>query len=306
MGATGTAGTGATGATGASGVTGATGATGSVGPTGATGVGVTGATGATGSAGPTGATGAVGSTGATGTTGAQGATGDTGATGAAGATGATGATGPTGPVICFTPGTRIATPEGETAIENLRPGDAVRLADGAVAIVRWIGRRRLDLRTHPQPASAHPVRIAAGAFGGGLPRRDLVVSPGHGLYCDGVLIPAICLVNDRTITRVAVPSVEYLHVELAQHALLLAEGMPTESYLDVDNRGFFENGGVPLILHPTFAAMAHEGGCAPYVIAGAKLKAVRARLDRLAQAGVAERAAGNHWRARLGFGRRVA
>ncbi|MGA5258596.1 Hint domain-containing protein, partial [Methylorubrum aminovorans] len=167
----------------------------------------------------------------------------TGATGGAGATGGTGAT---GPVICFTPGTRIATPDGETAIEDLRPGDSVRLADGAVAIVCWIGRRHLDLRTHPQPSTAHPVRIAAGAFGQGLPVRDLIVSPGHGLYCDGVLIPAICLVNDRTITRVAVSSVEYLHVELEQHALLLAEGLPTESYLDVDNRGFFENGEAPV------------------------------------------------------------
>ncbi|MFD6320976.1 MULTISPECIES: Hint domain-containing protein [Methylorubrum] len=209
-------------------------------------------------------------------------------------------------MICFTPGTRIATPDGERAIENLRPGDPVRLADGSVATVRWIGRRHLDLRTHPQPTTAYPVRIAAGAFGQGLPVRDLVVSPGHGLYCDGVLIPAICLVNDRTVTRVGVTAVDYLHVELEQHALLLAEGMPTESYLDVDNRGFFENGEAPLILHPTFAAMAHEGGCAPYVIAGAKLKTVRAKLERRADARDAAQRPGTTWRSRLRLGRRSA
>ena len=40
-------------------------------------------------------------------------------------------------------------------------------------------------------------------------------------------------------------SVDYYHVELNEHAILLAEGLPAESYLDTGNRGFFANPGNP-------------------------------------------------------------
>jgi len=47
--------------------------------------------------------------------------------------------------------------------------------------------------------------------------------------------------------------VRYFHVELARHALLLAEGVPTESYLDTGNRAIFDN--APLTaLHPDLSA----------------------------------------------------
>ena len=38
--------------------------------------------------------------------------------------------------------------------------------------------------------------------------------------------------------------------ELEQHAILLAEGLPAESYIDTGNSGFFENSGAPMVLHP--------------------------------------------------------
>ena len=62
-------------------------------------------------------------------------------------------------------GTRIATPDGAVAVEDLDAGDRVRLARGGCAPVVWLGYRDVDCRRHPRPADVLPVRIAAGAFG---------------------------------------------------------------------------------------------------------------------------------------------
>ena len=84
---------------------------------------------------------------------------------------------------------------------------------------------------------------AGSAFADRVPCRDLLVSPDHGIFVDAKLICARQLVNGTTIVREAgLASVEYFHVELEAHAILLAEGLPAESYLDTGNRGFFRNG----------------------------------------------------------------
>jgi hypothetical protein len=76
-----------------------------------------------------------------------------------------------------------------------------------------------------------------------------------------------------------VPSIEYLHVELDSHDVLLAEGLPAESYLDTGNRGTFINGGPVTALHPDFALRIWDRkGCAELVRHGAKLVAARQRL----------------------------
>jgi hypothetical protein len=198
-------------------------------------------------------------------------------------TGATGATGPVAP--CFAAGTRIATPQGERRVETLQPGDEVLTADGAVEAVRWVGRRRLArLDAHPAPQTVQPVCIAAGAFGPGAPHRDLVLSPGHAVFVEGCLIPAARLINGRTVVQLHWTQVEYFHVELRRHDVLLAEGLAVESYLDCDNRGDFENGGATLTLHPRFAALAHEAACAPLTVCGPVVERVRRRLARRAAA----------------------
>jgi hypothetical protein len=114
-----------------------------------------------------------------------------------------------------------------------------------------------------------PVRIVRGAMAENVPHRDLLVSPDHALFIDGVLIVARQLINSRTIRRnSATGSVGYFHVELVAHGILLAEGLPAESYLDTGNRGFFANSGASLILHPDPTETGPErrilGSCAPF------------------------------------------
>lgn len=189
-------------------------------------------------------------------------------------------------IVCFARGTRIRTTRGDVAVEHLAEGDRVVTADGRVEPVIWIGRRHVDCTRHPEPASAWPIRIQAGAFARGVPERDLFVSPNHALYFQGVLIPARLLQNKLTVQQVEVPSVEYFHVELPRHGLLLAEGLAAESYLDCGDRGIFPGNGPVIPLHPHFASQTWEaGGCAALKLVGPEVAAARKLLLRRAVAG---------------------
>ena len=145
-------------------------------------------------------------------------------------------------VVCFLAGTRIATPGGSAAIETLAPGDLVLTADGRPAPVRFVGRQTV-VSPFADPLRSFPIRVTAGALGDGLPIRDLLVSPDHALLLDGVLVQAGALVNGTTITREAeMPArFTYFHVELDDHALILAEGVPAETFFDNVTRRRFDN-----------------------------------------------------------------
>jgi ELWxxDGT repeat protein len=190
-------------------------------------------------------------------------------------------------VACYAAGTNIGTPGGEVAIEALRPGDAVRTIDAAgrpgTRIVRWVGRRRLDLAGHPDPDLVAPVRLRAGALGGGLPRRDLVLSPDHCLALSGCLVRAYRLVNGTSIVQERDRAdVEYLHVELPAHALLLAEGVAAESYLDEGARNFFDPAATRAAPGSLAEPPARPGACLPFAPDDAFVAAI---WHRLAQAG---------------------
>ena len=189
-------------------------------------------------------------------------------------------------VTCFADGTFIRTPDGEIAVERLRAGDSViTLVDGSPVArpVRWVGQRRIDVRAHPQPDLVAPIRITAGAIGAGVPARELSVSPDHALFLNGVLVPARLLVNGRTIVQdLDAPAIRYFHVELDHHAVLLAEGLAAESYLDTGNRALFENGGIAPVAHPDLATPRAKSwdadACAPLATDPATVEPIWRRL----------------------------
>lgn len=148
----------------------------------------------------------------------------------------------TGGVICFTPDTAIATPLGPRLIQTLQPGDLVQTRDNGPQPVLWIGHRRISgARLHALPR-LRPVRFRLGAMGTGRPDRDLLVSPQHRMLVQGpaalalfnspeVLVAAEHLINDHSITvDVALRAVTYIHVLLARHNVIWANGLATESF----------------------------------------------------------------------------
>ena len=186
-------------------------------------------------------------------------------------------------VTCFARGTRIATETGLIAVEDLRVGDRAITDDGACEPIIWIGQRMVNCERRPKPEAVWPVRVASGTFGEHVPVRDLYLSPDHAVFVNKVLVPVKLLIDGTSIEQVKRNAVTYYHVELARHAVILAEGLTVESYLDLGERADFVNSSGTIRLFPGFAprrapdaALVWEThGAAPLVLAGEKLIAAR-------------------------------
>ena len=179
---------------------------------------------------------------------------------------------------CYCRGARLLAEHGYVAVERLQVGDRLVTAAGGLRPIHWIGRRSLDCRRHRDPGAVWPVRVAAGAFGQQQPSHDLWLSPGHCVAVDGMLIPIRFLMNGHSIAQVETATVEYWHVELDEHDIVLAEGLPAESYLDCGNRTSFANGGAFIETHPDFAPKDWREACLPLAEQGPEVAKVKARL----------------------------
>lgn len=138
---------------------------------------------------------------------------------------------------CFAAGTLIETERGMTPVQDIEVGDLVRTLDNGLQPVRWRGTRgvaALDKRA--------PIRFAKGAIGNS---RELLVSPQHKILVSGwraelffgedeVLVAAAHLVNADTIHRAPRRHIDYHHLMFDRHEIILAEGIPTESFFPGD------------------------------------------------------------------------
>lgn len=136
-------------------------------------------------------------------------------------------------VTCFTSGTKIATSNGLTLIDNLKPGDRIKTLDNGTQPLRWIGQR-----TVPADAAFAPVLIEAGALGN---RRDLKVSQQHRMLVQDwraefftghkqALVAAKHLVHMPGISLLEGGEVTYFHLLFDQHEIIFAEGCMSESF----------------------------------------------------------------------------
>ena len=190
---------------------------------------------------------------------------------------------------CYCRGTLIETGHGEKPVESLAIGDLVMTKAGTTRPIKWIGRRSFSGRFIAGRKDILPICIKAGALDGNVPRRDLWISPLHAMYfassplaADGVLIEARNLVNGASIVQAGhVDAVEYFHIELDTHDVLVAEGTLSESFVDDDSRAMFHNVHEFRALYPG-AAVSAARYCAPRLEAGYELEAVRKAIARRA------------------------
>ena len=160
-------------------------------------------------------------------------------------------------VACLAAGTRILTARGEIPIETLCEGDMAITVAGSAQPIRAV---------HVQRAGGtSPIRVAPHAFGMRQPKRPLLISPDHAVFFGDTLIPIRHLVNGTTIMRTDTSDVRYFHVELPHHDVLLAEGLPVESYLPAHSTTEWE-----------------ASGCAPLAVCGETVQRAQALLRRRA------------------------
>jgi hypothetical protein len=182
---------------------------------------------------------------------------------------------------------------GRTPVETLRIADLVTTASGVARPIKWVGRRSYTGRFVVGRTKILPICIKAGALDDGAPRRNIWVSPNHALYFAGMLIEARDLINGSSIAQpVTAELVEYFHVELDSHDLLVAEGIATESYIDEDNRGMFDNARDYYERYPDKAARTAQY-CAPRLSEGSAVEQARASIaDRAGATAAASNAVG--------------
>ena len=93
-----------------------------------------------------------------------------------------------------------------------------------------------------------------------------------------MLIEAKDLVNGVSIVQAErVETVEYVHVELDSHDVIIAEGAPSESFVDDDSRGMFHNAHEYSVLYPEVARTKAQY-CAPRLDQGYEVEAARRRI----------------------------
>ncbi|MBW9064241.1 Hint domain-containing protein [Rhizobium herbae] len=154
--------------------------------------------------------------------------------------------------MCFLRGTSIMTPTGEVFIEDLHIGERVATVGGKARAVKFIGRHAYQRNGSSWNDTVVPIRICRHALGHSTPRRDLYLSPGHALLMDGVLIRVRDLVNGTSIAPAPHrETIEYYQIVLDSHDVILAEGVPAETFLlTANNIEGFANFGEYARLYP--------------------------------------------------------
>jgi hypothetical protein len=163
--------------------------------------------------------------------------------------------GTTPAAACFLKGTLIGTPQGDQPIESLRAGDRVFFipyarfqqgrAHAQLAEVKWVGRKRVPAGCRGEGnglITNRPVRLSQGALDGTVPFQDLYVTGHHQVVANGALGPAGALVIGTSITwQEPADAVDLYHAEFETFGLVLANGVASESFLDVGNRKTFDD-----------------------------------------------------------------
>jgi len=145
-------------------------------------------------------------------------------------------------VVCFARGTLIEIANNyRVLVEDLQQGDWVMTADHGMNEIKWIGMSKIGEQRLAQHPNLRPIRIKKGALGCSAPAQDLYVSPQHRILVRSkiaqrmfdepeVLVAAKHLLELEDIEIVEdTKEVEYYHILLDNHEILIANGAACES-----------------------------------------------------------------------------
>jgi hypothetical protein len=185
---------------------------------------------------------------------------------------------------CFLRGTEILTRRGYIPVEDLDVGEEILTLDSDWQPLRWIGHREIDRAWNDRFHHDHyPIRIRSGAFGPGIPKRDVWISPEHAVFFRDHLIPAKSLVNGISVMRdTTVESIEYFHILLDRHGVIFSEGLPSESYIPMQDIDVFDNFETcPILIQKRYlASIGCFPECYPRVTCGPIVEAAHGYLAR--------------------------
>lgn len=144
-------------------------------------------------------------------------------------------------ITCFVQGTRILTPAGAVAVEDLAIGDLVTTVANGDRPLRAIVRTHVSGARIERSARLRPICIAPGALAPGLPERALRLSRQHRILVTSPVVARVAgvpcalvaaarlTVLDGVEVAAACGPVDYLHLVLDTHDVVLAEGVPAET-----------------------------------------------------------------------------
>ncbi|MFT8418983.1 MAG: Hint domain-containing protein [Acetobacter sp.] len=143
---------------------------------------------------------------------------------------------------CFIEGTHMHTAGTAVPLETVQTGALVDVwSKNAVTPQRvmWAGRGHVKVRPDlPDEEAGYPIRILRHALGQNSPERDLLLTPGHSILHNGQFVPVRMLVNGCSIFYDhSITAYTYTVVQTETHAVLVAEGVPTDFYLAQACRG---------------------------------------------------------------------
>jgi hypothetical protein len=149
-------------------------------------------------------------------------------------------------VSCFLEGTKILTSRGYVPVEELTKTDQLvsygdirdnkfHEQDLRVVPIRWVGKY-----VKSKPCRKHqPICITKDSISMGMPFSDVYLSENHGVVLRKKRVSAKRLVGEK-IYKVPAESVVYYHVEVEGHQVISANGLLSETYLDVGKRKAFQ------------------------------------------------------------------
>lgn len=144
-------------------------------------------------------------------------------------------------IMCFTPGTLVATAQGQKPVETLTQDDLILTRDNGFQLIAWTGQRALTAQELAASPKIQPILIKANSLGEGVPERDMMVSPNHRmlvtdpklqmyLHESEALVAAKHMTAIDDVAQMATSSLTYVHFMFERHEVVLADGAWSESF----------------------------------------------------------------------------